>query len=158
MPTKGRAKRGAGQGATAVERLRRLCLALPGAEERASHGAPAWFAGKGRSFAALDDHHHGAEHLSVWLPAPLGVQEALVAQAPHRYFRPPYVGGRGWVGAILDGAPDWAAIAGLVREAYLLVAGARLRRRLLEPQSSGVTGPARAQATRRRRGSRLGTR
>lgn len=113
-------------GATA--RLRALCLALPGAVERPSHGEPTWFAGeKGRSFATLDDHHHGAAHLSVWLPLPLGAQEALVAEDPSRYFRPPYVGGQGWVGVVLDGGPDWARVEALLREAFVKVAPARLR-------------------------------
>src|SRR5919106_3260547 len=72
--------------------LRAICLALPEANEKLSHGEPTWFAGKGKVFAMLDDHHHGAPHLSVWLPQPLGAQEALVESDPKRYFRPPYVG------------------------------------------------------------------
>jgi predicted DNA-binding protein (MmcQ/YjbR family) len=111
-----------------VARLRRLCLALPEAVERRSHGEPAWFAGKGRSFAFVDDHHHGAPHLGVWLPQPLGAQEALLARDPARFYRPPYVGASGWVGVVLDGKPDWDEVARLVREAYLLAAVPRLRR------------------------------
>src|SRR5678810_891346 len=85
-----------------VERLRRICMALPEGNERISHGEPTWFAGKGKVFAMLDDHHHGAAHLSVWLPAGLGAQEALIESDPKRYFRPPYVGVSGWVGVVLD--------------------------------------------------------
>jgi hypothetical protein len=48
-----------------VGRLRRICMALPEANEKLSHGEPTWFAGKGKVFAMLDDHHHGAAHLSV---------------------------------------------------------------------------------------------
>src|SRR5215475_7105568 len=59
-----------------IARIRKICMALPDAVEKASHGEPTWFAGKGKVFAMLDDHHHGAEHLSVWLPAALGAQEA----------------------------------------------------------------------------------
>ena len=87
--------------AQVLARLRAICLALPEAQERLSHGEPTWFAGKGKVFAMLDNHHHGAEHLSVWLPAGLGAQEALVDSDPKRYFRPPYVGGSGWVGVML---------------------------------------------------------
>src|SRR5262245_58274442 len=89
---KSRAGRGTsrGKGAVAlVEKLRAICLALPEAVEKASHGEPTWFAGKGKVFAMLDDHHHGAPHLSVWLPAGLGAQESLIASDPARYFRPP---------------------------------------------------------------------
>jgi hypothetical protein len=64
-----------------------------------SHGEPTWRAGKGRVFATLDDHHHGASHPSVWLPAGLGAQEALVESDPERFLRPPYVGHRGWPGS-----------------------------------------------------------
>src|SRR6185436_18938948 len=60
-----------------VERLRKLCLTFPEAGERLSHGEPTWFAGKGKVFAMLDNHHHGAKRLSVWLPMPPGVQESL---------------------------------------------------------------------------------
>jgi predicted DNA-binding protein (MmcQ/YjbR family) len=103
-------------------RLRAICLALPEANERVSHGEPTWFAGKGKVFAMLDDHHHGAPHLSVWLPAGLGAQEALIESDPKRYFRPPYVGVSGWVGVVLDTQPDWTQVVWLVEQAYRLVA------------------------------------
>jgi hypothetical protein len=110
-----------------VGRLRRICLALPEANEKVSHGEPTWFAGKGKVFAMVDDHHHGAAHLSVWLPQPFGAQEALIRSDPGRFFRPPYVGVSGWVGVVLDTGPDWHDVERLVREAYLSVATARLR-------------------------------
>ncbi len=114
-------------GAREIERLRKICLALPGANERLSHGEPTWFAGKGKSFASLDNHHHGADHLSVWLPQPPGVQQQLIELDPQRFFRPPYVGGAGWVAVVLDTKPDWKLIEKLVREAFLHVAGKKLR-------------------------------
>jgi len=117
-------------GAAAVERLRRICLALPEAIEKPSHGEPTWFAGRGKVFAMLDDDHHGSGHLAVYLPLPFGAQEALVSAAPERYFRPPYVGGRGWVGVVLDGRPDWREVERLVQEAYRHVAARRLLARL----------------------------
>jgi hypothetical protein len=117
--------RGAGS-ARLIERARKICLALPEANEKISHGEPTWFAGTGKVFAMIDDHHHGAPHLSLWLPAPAGAQEALVGSGPERYFRPPYVGHRGWVGVVLDTRPDWRVVAGLVEEAYRHVAPARL--------------------------------
>jgi hypothetical protein len=105
-------------------------MALPEANEKISHGEPTWLAGKGKVFAMLDDHHHGAPHLSVWLPAALGAQEALIESDPDRYFRPPYVGHRGWVGVVLDTDPDWAVVAWLVEQAYRLVAVPRLAAKL----------------------------
>ena len=114
-----------------VERLRRICMALPEAAERLSHGEPTWFAGKGKVFAMLDDHHHGAAHLAVWLPQPFGAQEALIATDAERFFRPAYVGPSGWVGVVLDTKPDWNVVERLVRDAYLHVARGKLRAALV---------------------------
>jgi hypothetical protein len=77
---------------------------------------------RGRLFAQLDDHHHGADHLAVWLPAPLGEQEAMIFVDPARFFRPPYVGVRGWVGVRIDRRPGWKLVAKLVEQAYRQVA------------------------------------
>jgi hypothetical protein len=93
---------------TPLERLRALCTALPGVTEKLSHGEPTWFARK--SFVMFADHHHD-DRLAFWCAAPPGAQEELVAADPERFFRPPYVGGRGWVGVYLD-VPDvdWTEI------------------------------------------------
>jgi hypothetical protein len=107
-----------------LETLRRLCLALPGTSERPSHGEPTWFVGK-KVFVNFADHHHD-DRLAFWCAAPDGAQEALVAAAPERFFRPPYVGHRGWLGVWLDVPVDWDEIAGLVVEAYRTVAPKRL--------------------------------
>ena len=109
-----------------LSRLRAICMGFPDAVEKISHGEPAWFAGKGKLFASLDDHHHGAPHLSVWLPAPLGAQEALIESDPKRFWRPPYLGYRGWVAVVLDTKPDWEVVAELVEQAYRLVAHPKL--------------------------------
>ncbi len=108
-----------------VERLRRICLALPEATEKVAWGEPTWRI-RDRLFAQMDTHHHGADHVAVWMPAALGAQEALVEHDGERFFVPPYVGHRGWIGARLDRTPDWGVIAGLVEEAYRLVAPPRL--------------------------------
>jgi predicted DNA-binding protein (MmcQ/YjbR family) len=121
-----------------LARLRAICLALPEANERLSHGEPTWFAGNGKVFAMLDDHHHGTPHLAVWLPAAPGAQHALVESDPKRYFRPPYVGASGWVGVVLDARPDWAVVAWLVEQAYRLVAHRRLVARLATGASGGT--------------------
>ena len=108
-----------------IERLRRICLALPETAEKDAWSEPTWRV-KGKMFAQLDDHHHGAPHCSVWLPMPMGVQETLIEADPERFFRPAYVGHKGWVGVVLDGKPDWEMVAELVREAYRLIAPPRL--------------------------------
>jgi hypothetical protein len=108
-----------------VDRLRAICLALPEATEQIAWGEPTWRV-RGKLFAQLDDHHHGADHLAVWLPAPLGEQEAMIFTDPVRFFRPPYVGPRGWVGVRIDRRPSWAEVARLVERAYRQVAPPRL--------------------------------
>lgn len=115
-----------------LERLRAICLALPEANERVSHGEPTWFAGKGKVFAMFDNHHHGAKHFAVWLPQPIGVQETLIEADPERFFRPPYVGPSGWVGVVLERKPDWGLVAQLVRDAFVHVATRKLVARLDE--------------------------
>jgi hypothetical protein len=105
-----------------VDRLRRICLALPEATERPTHGSPGFFVRDKKLFASVDDHHHGVEHLAFWCAAPLGVQEQMIAEDPAQFFRPPYVGHRGWLGVRIDLDPDWDEIAAIVREAFCQVA------------------------------------
>jgi hypothetical protein len=116
----------------AVERLRRICLALPGVSEKVAWGEPTWRVGK--IFAQMDTHHHGADHVAVWLALPAGMQQALIDEDPATFFRPPYVGDKGWVGARIDGRRDWRAINSVVRDAHDFVAGSAPRKRPREPQ------------------------
>jgi len=85
-----------------LDTVRRLCLALPGTEERLSHGEPTFFTG-GKVFVMFANNHHGDGRVAVWLPVPSGLQPGLIAGDPERYFHPPYVGVRGWVGIVLAG-------------------------------------------------------
>ncbi|EXG80584.1 MmcQ/YjbR family DNA-binding protein [Cryptosporangium arvum] len=114
-----------------LETLRRICLALPEATERISHGAPTWAVRDKRTFVTFADHVHGDEHVAFWCPAPPGVQEEMVAVEPERFFRPPYVGPSGWLGVRLDGPDvDWDEITEIVTEAYRCVAPKTLVARL----------------------------
>ena len=108
-----------------IAKLRRLCLALPEVTERLSHGEPTWFVQDKTSFATTADHHHD-DRVAFWCAASDGVQEDLVEGAPDRFFRPPYVGHRGWLGVYLDVPQDWDEIAALVADAYRCVAPSRL--------------------------------
>jgi hypothetical protein len=101
--------------------LRRLCLALPETTEHPSHGKT--------TFVTYADHHHD-DRLAFWCAAPPGTQEALVASDPGRFFRPPYVGHRGWLGVYLDVPQDWDELAELVTDAYRSVAPRRLAAQL----------------------------
>ncbi len=112
-----------------LQRLREICLALPETTERPSHGEPTFFVRDRRVFVSYADHHHD-DRLGFWCAAPPGAQQALVASDPERFFVPPYVGHRGWLGVRLDVAGvDWteiAEIAEIVEDAYRQVAPRKL--------------------------------
>jgi hypothetical protein len=105
------------------ERVRRICLGLPEVAERNSHGSPAFFVRGKRGFVHLMvDGHHQDEFPHLWCAAPPGAQQELIAADPERFFRPPYVGHRGWIGVRLDRDPDWDEIAEVCTDAYRAVA------------------------------------
>jgi hypothetical protein len=112
---------------TQIKRLRRICLSMPGATEKLSHGEPTFFTPK-RVFAMFANNHHDDGHVAAWLPAAPGVQESVIEEAPHVYFRPPYVGPAGWIGVELSKVDD-EQLGALVREAYNLITAKDRRRR-----------------------------
>jgi hypothetical protein len=102
-----------------LQRVRKICLSLPDATEKLSHGEPTFFVKK-RVFAMFSNNHHHDGHVAVWLPAPPGVQETLIEEAPLVYYRPPYVGVSGWIGVELDQVSD-DALDGHIRGAWQLI-------------------------------------
>jgi len=108
-----------------IERVRRICLALPDTTEKLSHGEPTWFVHK-KVFAAFSNNHHNDGHVAVVAPAPLGVQAALIEASPKKFYRPPYVGGRGWIGIEVAHVSD-KELSFHLREAWLLIAPPKLR-------------------------------
>jgi hypothetical protein len=117
----------------AQERLawvRSLCLALPEATERLSHGAPTFFVRDKPAFVMFVDDHHGDGRLALWCAAAPGVQGERVADDPGTFFVPPYVGGRGWLGVRLDRDPDPGDVEDIVEDAYRQVAPKKLLARL----------------------------
>ena len=102
-----------------LKRVRKFCLALPDSIEKLSHGEPTFFTPK-RVFAMFSNNHHDDGHVSVLLPAPPGLQEALIEEAPATYYRPPYVGSSGWIGIELDQITD-DVLAAHIREAWNLM-------------------------------------
>jgi hypothetical protein len=113
--------------AKAHDRLQAICLALPEVTERPSHGAPTWFVRDKASFVTLwANGHHQDRFPHLWCAAAPGAQAELVETEPDRFFRPPYVGGRGWLGVRLDVHVDWDEIAELCEDAYRQVAPKRL--------------------------------
>ena len=120
-----------------LQKLRRICLALPETTERQSHGEPAWFVRDKKLFVTYSDHHHD-DRVAFWCAAPEGAQQELVAAEPSRFFRPPYVGGRGWLGVYLDVEVDWDEIAEIADDAYRQVAPKTLIAKLDEPAAAGT--------------------
>ena len=110
-----------------LARLRAICLSFPGVSERLSHGTPTWFV-KGRStFVTFwPDGHHDLRFAHLWCAAPPGAQGHLTRAEPERFFRPPYVGHRGWLGLRMDGEFDSAEVAELCEDAYRQIAPKRL--------------------------------
>ncbi|MGI9068077.1 MAG: MmcQ/YjbR family DNA-binding protein [Pyrinomonadaceae bacterium] len=107
-----------------VERVRQICLALPETWEKISHGEPAFFVLK-RVFAMCSTNHHNDGHFAVVIPAAIGIQAALIETSPKKFYRPPYVGGAGWVGIELPRVKD-KELAMHLQEAWRLIAPEKL--------------------------------
>ena len=107
-----------------LRRVRRLCLSMPESDERLSHGEPTFFVRK-KVFAMFANNHHGDGHIAVWIPAAPGVQEMLIQGSPATYFKPPYVGVRGWVGIELAQIGD-EELAIHIRDAWRIIAPKKL--------------------------------
>jgi hypothetical protein len=112
--------------AQALETIREICLGLPETSERLSHGAPTFFVRGKRSFATVWDNHHDDGRFALICAAPAGMQTALVEADPERFYVPPYVGHRGWIGVRLDGGFDRDEIAGIAEDAFAEVAPPKL--------------------------------
>ena len=112
-----------------LERLRTICLGLPETTERLSHGAPTFFVRGKRAFLMVLTNHHGDGRFAVWCAAPEGMQQMLVETDPERFFVPPYVGHRGWLGVRLDRGLHWDELEGIVEDAFASVAPKSLLRR-----------------------------
>ena len=119
-----------------VERVRKICLALPETWEKLSHGEPTFFVGK-RVFAMCSTNHHNDGHFAVVIPAAIGIQAALIEASPKKFYRPPYVGGAGWVGIELPRVKD-KELAMHLREAWRIIAPEKLHATLdLVSKASG---------------------
>ena len=112
---------------TPLDRIRKICMALPETYEKISHGAPAFFIPSGQ-YLAFTDNHHGDGRIAAWVAQPPGAQEALMAADPKHFFRPPYVGPSGWVGINLNTGLAWGAVAAVIAEGHGFVAAKKRRR------------------------------
>jgi predicted DNA-binding protein (MmcQ/YjbR family) len=119
----------------ALERLRAICLALPEATEKLTWEETPTFRVRDKIFAMYStDHRDG--RVSMWCKAPAGAQEALVGSDSERFFVPPYVGHKGWIGVRLEGAVDWDEVAELATESYEMTAPKKLRALMAQDRSA----------------------
>ena len=116
-------------GARELNRVRKIALALPDVNERMSHGAVCFFVRDKRPLCYFHDDHRGDGRVSLWCPAPPGVQEELVGSEPERFFEPtPSAKGTfsTWLGVYLDttgrNEVDWDEVAAVVKDAFRMVA------------------------------------
>jgi hypothetical protein len=109
-----------------LDSVRAICLGLPETSERLSHGSPTFFIRDKRSFATVWSNHHGDGRYALICAAPAGMQSILVEAAPERFYVPPYVGHRGWIGVRLDRGFDQDEIAGILEDAFAEVAPPKL--------------------------------
>lgn len=107
-----------------LQRVRRICSTLPETTERLSHGEPTFFV-KDKVYVMFANNHHNDGHIAVWLPVPSGLQATLIETAPETFFKPPYVGVRGWVGIELNEISD-ADLTYHIQVAWELIAPKRL--------------------------------
>jgi len=115
---------------TAIKRLREVCHALPGAFEKEAWGECTFRVTGGSMFAMTDNNHHNSGHVAVWVKAPPMVQEILVKSDSRRFFVPPYMGPKGWVGVRLDRQVNWGEVAGILKDGYLMSAPKKLGGRM----------------------------
>lgn len=127
-----------------LERIRHICSALPETTERLSHGEPTFFVNN-KVFVMFADNHHNDGHIAVWLPVPSGLQTALVETTPDTYFKPPYVGVRGWVGIELDRISD-KDLTFHIQVAWELIAPKRLLSKLRA--NEGASRPSQKRSIR----------
>jgi hypothetical protein len=119
-------KRDASEGEEHLRRVRRICSALPQTTEKLSHGEPTFFVRK-KVYTMFANNHHSDGHVAVWIPAAPGLQEMLVSSEPKKFFKPPYVGVRGWVGIELDEVDD-EELAYHISQAWRLIAPKKIQR------------------------------
>lgn len=117
--------------ANPLGRLRDICLALPEAHEVEAWGEPT-FRVKDKMFAmhARADSHHGGGREGIWCKAKAVTQDMMIRAEPDRYFSPPYMGPKGWVGVWLGWNTDWPTLKDLLRDAYRMTAPKRLLARV----------------------------
>jgi predicted DNA-binding protein (MmcQ/YjbR family) len=102
----------------AIKKLRAVCLALGEVVEKEAWGECTFRVVNGPMFAMTDNNHHQSGHVAVWVKAPAMAQEILISSDSKRFFKPPYMGHKGWVGVRLDSKPDWEQLTAILKDGY----------------------------------------
>jgi predicted DNA-binding protein (MmcQ/YjbR family) len=102
----------------AIKKLRAVCLALGEVFEKEAWGECTFRVVNGPMFAMTDNNHHQSGHVAVWVKAPAMAQEILISSDSKRFFKPPYMGHKGWVGVRLDSKPDWEQLTAILKDGY----------------------------------------
>ena len=132
-----------------LKRVRAICLSLPESTEKEAWSAPT-FRVKNKMFAMFVNDHHGDGRIALWLDAPPGDQELLVAADPVRFFVPPYQGPYGWIGVRVDLDPDWDEVRELVVDAYRASAPKTILARYESAEPATVNVKARSRRTKKK--------
>ena len=123
---------------------------MAGAHEVEAWGEPTFcVANKLFAMYAAENNHHGAGRAGVWIKAAHVTQDMLVRAQPDRYFSPPYVGPKGWVGAYLDRSPDWEVVSDLLLDAYNLTVPKSLARKMAAESAAAAPKPPTRKAVTR---------
>ncbi len=113
---------------TLLNLVRERALALPQADEVASHGMPCFGIVKGKKFAYFTQDHHGDGIIALIVKTSAPEEQAMLIESdPDIYYRPAYFGTAGWVGIRLDGGDvDWDHIADRLQRSWRMVAPRKL--------------------------------
>jgi len=108
--------------AAILANIRMIVAGLPEVTERNSHSAPSFFMRDKKCLVNVWNGHHNDDRIAMWCAAGPGVQAELVELEPERFFVPPYVGHRGWIGLRLDVGVEWDEVEAILTDAYRLIA------------------------------------
>ena len=109
-----------------LEKVRSLCLSFPETSEKQAWGGPT-FRVKGKMFVMYMDDHHGDGRVALWCKADAEDRDGIVAGDPARFFVPPYVGPKGWLGVRLDKRLAWNRVSAIVEQSWCLAAPKKVR-------------------------------
>ncbi len=134
-----------------LEKARKLCLSLPETAEKEAWGGPTFRVG-GKMFAMYMDDHHGSGHVALWCNSTEDGRSALMDADPARFFVPPYMGPRGWVGVRLDKRLGWKRIAEIVEESYRMTATKKILALFDAEGTNGTRKTSGTKGNRRKKG------